>query len=282
MMKYTCQPVPFYESTVEQLFRKTYMDGKVYEHPVVAIFTDTAIILPRLDIVREVSGATATQFQIISCDTDAVVLSLSASAFSVRDLSTATITAEYESLSHIGGVSITTGVEALEDGGNYYFKVRSDGIDYYSERFQFRYVPSAESGFLAICVDVVKLSWSNSCVILNEYHATGEFFMYLFADPGAPSYELQEEGDEDAFGVFSPHFQRVEKRAKIELYGGEALADALSVLPLFDNVKITFSDGTEWSVSVSETVQADFDEDNIYAKITITFVRLAVVKSGCC
>lgn len=281
-MKYTCQPVPFYKSTVEQLFRKTYMSGKAYEHPVVAIFTDTAIILPRMDIVREVSGATATQFQIISCDTDTVVLSLSSSAFVVRDLSTATITAEYEALSHIGGVSITTGVEALTDGGNYYFKVRSDGIDYYSERFQFRYVPSAESGFLAICEDVVKLSWSNTCVVLNEYHTTGEFFIYLFADPGAPSYELQEEGDEDAFGVFNPHFQRVEKRAKIEVYGGEALADALSVLPLFDSVTITFSDGTEWSVVFRDTVQADFDDDNIFAKITITFVRLAVVKAGCC
>lgn len=278
-MKYTPQPVPFYESTAEQLFRKGYMEGKNYEHPICAIFTEAAVILPRMDIVRLISGASTTQFQVINADTDAVTLSLSSSYFQVRDLGT---NAAYEALSHIGGVSITTGTGVLSDGGSYYCKVVSGGISYYSERFQFRFVTASESGFLSICDEVVKLSWSNSCPILDEYHITGEFFMYLFADPGAPVYEVNEEGDEDASGNFTPAFQRIEKRQKIEVYGGESLADALSVLPMFDSVNITFSDGNVWAITVRETIQADWDEDNVYGKHTVTFVRRAIVKAGCC
>ncbi len=97
---------------------------------------------------------------------------------------------------------------------------------------------------------------------------------YIDADIQKPTYPIMEETEQDQQGDQHRVFQRWEKRHTIEFLGVESMADAMSLLPLMDEVYVN-------DMRVYD-VLADISWDDEYdclATITISFLTSKVIKS---
>lgn len=275
------QPIPFYRSQEGQLFRKHYLQSKAYDANLV-MYTSGGLQLPRLDILIPMGDGGAVQsLGLYDAETDALALALATSGWTTEALGGDD--APYDSVTRPNGtLSATT--SGLSDGGRYYLKAGlfsdSGTVYYWSEAITLILVGAGSFG--PECEHLTRLRWSTDCIIGERYFNAGEFFMYLQADPGRPTWPLQEEEERNAVGESTPLFQRVEKSYEIEAYGPESVGDALSHTVLFSNVMLEFSDGTVWPIRPG-AMEVEWDEDGALGTFTLKFTRMdGITKQGCC
>ena len=130
--------------------------------------------------------------------------------------------------------------------------------------------------------DLVLIEYSNSVDFGDIlYHNGFENRVYLNADVSKPTYELEEEGTEDADGEFSPTFQKWAKKYSIQFYAQEFLADALTLMTLHDQVYVTLKNG-ENSQVLDIDVEPVWDNNiECWAEVTMTFVTDYIIRKNC-
>lgn len=129
----------------------------------------------------------------------------------------------------------------------------------------------------------LKLKYRNSCDIDNLYYQDQNFYNILFldADIGKPEYSVVAEGSENGDKEFMPTFQKVKKLYKIEVLAPEYLVDALTLLPLHDNITLYDKTG-ESSVIKNIVIEPEWLDYDCFAKVTITFEQDYNSKTACC
>jgi hypothetical protein len=132
----------------------------------------------------------------------------------------------------------------------------------------------------------IKLEWWDTCNVGNIYYEVGfKNKIFLDTDIGKPSYDILEEGEENGNGVFIKDYVRFQKIPQIQCYVPEYLADALSLLPLHSNIRVTFTNGIYAGLVRNANVTVEWDNENndCMATVTITFQQDdQVVKTNCC
>lgn len=133
----------------------------------------------------------------------------------------------------------------------------------------------------------IKLEWWDTCDI-GEIHYSDNGFknkIFLDTDIAKPSYDILEEGAENGDGVFIKDYSRLQKIPQIQCYVPEYLADALSLIPLHSNVRLTYTNGLYAGLVRNCSVNVEWDEGNndCMALVTIQFQQDdQVVKTNCC
>lgn len=132
----------------------------------------------------------------------------------------------------------------------------------------------------------LKLEWWSTCDIGKIYYQGGyKNTVYLDADICRPSYDVLERGGENGAGVFIKNYSRFQKTCEMQVYVPEYLADSLSLIPLHDNIRITYTDGTYsgYIRNVNVNVEWDSDSNDCMGLVTITFQQDdQVVATNCC
>jgi hypothetical protein len=122
---------------------------------------------------------------------------------------------------------------------------------------------------------MVHLKYRNDTIIGDLYFPTGFFFeCYLDTIPERPTYPINEDAREDQEADQHIIFQRYEKRGNIKTYGVESLADALSLLPIMDEVYI---DNTRVYDIVTDIVW--LEEHDCLCEINISYLLYKLVKT---
>ena len=128
--------------------------------------------------------------------------------------------------------------------GTYYLKVDVSSVLYYSEVF----CVVDTTGYLSVSY------YNSSDVASIDYTNTGheQYANKLLVKTGLtkPEYEYEEEGTENGDGVFLPTFMSTTKKYKFVFYAPEYILDALSIIPMHDNVTVVTNSGQ----STSETI----------------------------
>lgn len=132
----------------------------------------------------------------------------------------------------------------------------------------------------------IKLEWWDTCDIGGIYYQDGfKNTVFLDTDIGRPDYNILEEGAENGDGVFIKDYSRLQKAPQIQCYVPEYLADALSLLPLHSNVRMTYTNGLYAGLvrNVSVNIEWDSENNDCMALVTISFQQDdQVVKTNCC
>lgn len=128
-----------------------------------------------------------------------------------------------------------------------------------------------------------KLTYYNNANLGGIYYE-GVFqqILYLRITEVFPSFDLEEEGEENIKGIFIPTYQLVKYRYSFYTYGHVYLAEALMLLRLHDTVEIVTSKGL-WGKMKDIEVSVEEIELSCLAKITVTFGidKNDVIKSDC-
>ena len=128
-----------------------------------------------------------------------------------------------------------------------------------------------------------KLTYYNTQNLGGIYYEGGfQQILYLRITEEFPSFELEEEGEQNVKGIFIPYYQLVKYRYKFHTYCHVYLAEALMLLRIHDTVEIITSKGL-WGQMKDIEVTAEEIELGCLAKVTITFGIMSndVVKSEC-
>lgn len=132
----------------------------------------------------------------------------------------------------------------------------------------------------------IKLEWWDTCDIGGIYYQDGfKNTVFLDTDIGRPDYNVLIEEQENGEGVPIMDYGRVQKIPQIQCYVPEYLADALSLLPLHSNVRMTYTNGLYAGLvrNVSVNVEWDSENNDCMALVTISFQQDdQVVKTNCC
>ncbi len=132
----------------------------------------------------------------------------------------------------------------------------------------------------------IKLTWKNSCDLGNIYYSGGfENKLFLDADIGAPDYNETEEGEENDAGIFVKTLEKLQKVNKFQCYAPEYLVDSLKLLPLHDDVRISFTNGLYSSQIRNIKVEVEWEDisNQCMALVTVLFEQDdQVVKDSCC
>ena len=214
--------LPFYSSLEKQNHRKDYSFGEVY-----ALFTPYRKLLP-FQIIRETRVNTISS--IIVRNINDVTL------FTITNelINTGLIINRYESegfdvIKYPGVLPLLT--ELLE--GQYYLIVY-DGVEYYySEVFT---VVNNVSDYLKIEFwDIENLDFNGGRI---DYLDNFKFNLYLPTQLGRPDYEFEEEVEKrDGYTFIEKQIS--EKTFKFNFLAPEFLCDAMRLIRMSDNVRIT-------------------------------------------
>src|SRR5688572_20542031 len=109
----------------------------------------------------------------------------------------------------------------------------------------------------------IKLEWWDTCDIGGICYQDGfKNTVFLDTDIGRPDYNILEEGAENGDGVFIKDYSRLQKTPQIQCYVPEYLADALSLLPLHSNVRMTYTNGLYAGLVRNVSVNVEWDSEN--------------------
>jgi len=132
----------------------------------------------------------------------------------------------------------------------------------------------------------IKLQWSNSCDLGGIYYQAGySNKLYFDTNVGKPEYEEETEEEYNGDGVLISTFQRLVKIYKMQVVCPEYVADALKLLPMHDNISITFLNGQYSGVIRNVKVDVSWEDitDDCLATVDISFQQDdQVVKTNCC
>lgn len=272
MIAYIPQPIPFFGNLNRTIQgrRACASLGTAYVNPVV-VGTDT-ITLPTMQVKTLPTQPGADVFRLID--------SVSLTAIDLDETSWSAInTPDGNGALYFEANTITaTGVEP----GRLYWLEVSNGVDvFYSNQF---YTVAAWPGTPECAgtgaIPYVRVKWRTVCPIVNGgQHDLTQYDIYLEGEPGQPSWELKEEGGDDVDGGFSADFQRIEKTLSLEFFGTADVADCLAHLPLYEDLKIEFSDGEVWPIT-KPSVEVAWT-DACTGRIVFKFQVDPLVRQGC-
>lgn len=129
----------------------------------------------------------------------------------------------------------------------------------------------------------IKLEWWNSCDIGDIIYQT-DFaqWMYVKADVGKPIYSIQKEGSNDGFDEFIATFMKWKKTYKIRIIVNEPQLDALTLIPLHDNIWIYLQNGTNAKIKDLTISEPQWDNCGCHAVIDIEFTKDYLITTKCC
>lgn len=253
MLQNNLQVLPFYDSLEKQHHRKPYTFGQAY--PLIA---STSSILPfqvtlDLESNNEVSFFMAA---IVYLDNPAMLQPITQ-----EFLSGSTILPDNSSGKSIVTWSAPT-LLSLQQGLAYLSIVDRSGTSYYSEVF-------------CLVDDLskyIRLDWWD-----NDDEGNPGFIHTVYIDSmvGRPKYELDEEGT-DRDGYFFVEKQISKKIHKFSFVAPEYLCDALRVVPMADNIQITFNGDTYNCDRI--VIEPEWEEQGDLASVEVEFTTGTVVK----
>ena len=138
-------------------------------------------------------------------------------------------------------------------------------------------------------MDYLKIEYTNTYDFLERilYQKGFRQILYLDADVKKPEYPIEEEGVENGEKEFNPTFLKWQKRYQFEVYAPEFLVDALTTLPLHDNVWITFQND-ESNLITDIDVDVDWEDlgetektHGCFAKVTVSFAVDYILVTAC-
>jgi hypothetical protein len=243
-------PLRFFDSLEEMSLNRRECSG--YEYTDVAVFnTPNGYILP-----FQVGRITGSKLVIKLVDV------CTEQEYTINDLTIASdtiISGETIGIyrTHLGGLTST-----VYPNGTYYIKINTQ---YYSDIFNVKDV-----------TEMTELKWRNTQGVLGDILWKPGFYGQAWVDSviDKPTYPITEETREDQEGDIHKTFQRWEKRQSIRTMGVESVADALSLLPVMEEVYV---DGTRvYDVVVDISWEEDYD---CLARIDISFMRKKILKT---
>jgi hypothetical protein len=171
----------------------------------------------------------------------------------------------------------TASLSTIPEGG-YYLKITAGSETFYSEIFWVTDIIGKTTLVYYNTNDIGGIDYSNG---------TNPQFKITFIFDGSiakPEYVIEEEGVEDGDGNVLILFQRRVKKYKMWFYAPEYIADAMSLVPLHDNVTLT----TYYGETAGNTGQiydfnitVDWLDSKGLAKITCDFRDQPVIKTNC-
>ena len=245
--------LPFYGSLEKQNHRRPYAFGQAY--PLIA---STKSLLP-FQVTLDLESNSEVDFfraTIIYLDNSAMLRPITQ-----EFLSGSTILPDESS-----GKSLVTWqapeLLLLAPGLAYLSIVDRSGVSYYSEVF-------------CLVDDLskyIRLDWWD-----NDSEGNPGFVHTVYIDSmvGKPKYELEEEGT-DRDGYFFVEKQISKKIHKFSFVAPEYLCDALRVVPMADNIRITFNGGTYDCDRI--VIDVDWEEQGDLAAVEVEFTTGTVVK----
>jgi hypothetical protein len=166
----------------------------------------------------------------------------------------------------------------LDSEGFFYIQTTVNGVTVFSETFTFFSVLDPIT--TANC-GVVEVNWSSTKDIGDVVHSVSPMLCQIFvnADEGRPEYTILEEAEEDSLKDKSVIFARSLKQYSIEFLANESLCDALSLMPLCDNINVNNQFGEARQVS---DVEISFDwQSDCVAKVKMKYTTDRFVKKNC-
>ena len=228
-----------------------------------ALICGNAALLP-FQIKRPTPGSpdTITEFKLYDL-TDTAATNLLSFVGLIEEKHTDTL----EYLTYKGN----TLTDTVLPSGCYYAKIVKGTDTYYSEIFT---VKSSLAEYL-------KLEWSHTCDIDPVMYQTGlvnTIYLDTYTEPIPP--EVNEEGEENGAGEFTPTLQRIVHKHKIEIFAPDYLLDALAFMQIHNTVQIT--DYTDTSEMERIKVSPDYG-DNYAGSCKIEFELPGdYVATNCC
>lgn len=303
-------PIPVYTSKTLQCFRKS-SNCPAYANPVIffaSVATQPKIFLPRLAFNREYTGgADFLEFKLFDLN-DNEIGSCNVAAHSPpleRGFRSASSNDEYENV-YLDKqfVKFTTGSAFKE--GHYYYRILSGSKYYYSESFYAYEVNSLTEQPPPDCGDdYIKIEWTGSTNVYAGVDSDGytpytaytdkgdgiavageytfePFFIYLKAVFSRPTWEVEEDGEKDASGVFTASSIRLEKRWTMEGEPvSEAVIDALQSIIVFDTVTVTDAAGTVFENVKRVKVDPSEELSGCLFSYKFSFTENYLLKQGC-
>ena len=270
------QPVRFYESLAHQNKNKSGNTN------VFRLVSPTKR-LPPFQIRRDSSANQISSILLVNVDTAAstdVLADINVADFKLYAFTT------YDQIVNFGQMDLASTL----DVGTYYMIVTDGTKTWYSEEITFR---NFEPDSLTASCMLTKFSYWSTCDIGSIFYRTTEAgdaqyknIMYLETGIGTPSYEYEEEGEEDAEKVFYADFQKLEKVYNIEGVFPEFMVDALALMPLHLNrigtVEVQTYEGYTGTVS-KMTIDPEWQGNlGAFAKVSIDFATSFAVSTNCC
>ena len=133
---------------------------------------------------------------------------------------------------------------------------------------------------------VFKLEWSNTCDVADLFYQEG-FSQVFYIDSermcGAlsePTHELEEDAITNGEGDVIPVFQVLVKRYNFSFVATEVMTDAISLLPLHDNVFLTDPEGNQSKLNDIEVTVGSWE--GRFAPVVISFSLNRYVKTKRC
>jgi len=131
-------------------------------------------------------------------------------------------------------------------------------------------------------IDFIKLEWWNSCDIDDILYQTDfKQRMFLKCDVGKPVYPVDEEGSNDGDGEFTPTFQKWQKQYSLTFLIYEYQMDAISLIPLHDNIWITLQNGESAKIKDIVINEPSWSECGCFATLKIDYL-IDYKTSNCC
>lgn len=279
MTSYIPQPLPCYESMELQSFRR----GNCAPYESRYLVASNAIKMTNIMIRRPVSGAAVTVTLVDLNDNDAGTVTVPSVTSVALDTES-----EFEML--VLGAGNWTLLLA-PSGGVYYFRIESSST-YFSECF---YLEQTTEDFPQCAGDFAKISWTDGrCIVAGKASdntadvlafpdASHTFFMFLRGNVAQPEWETEEQGGEDAHGLFVPDSRRLSKRWKFTGYPvNEATIDALQIAALFETITIEFPTATAFDVIRDVKVNPQWEQGGCFARYEFSFTTDYFIKNNCC
>lgn len=120
---------------------------------------------------------------------------------------------------------------------------------------------------------MIKIEYWNTYNIIDvAYETTGyKNRFWLDVDVKKPEYAVEQEAYENGNGESIPTFIKWSKKYQFEIYCLEPLVDAITTIPLHDNVYVQLANGYEGKVK-EFTVNPTWTEIDNVCKCTVSFV----------
>ena len=279
MTSYVPQPIPCYEAQEMQSFRR----GNCQPYEARYLTTANAIAMTNVMIRRPKSGAAVDVYIVDINDNDLGLVTVPSKTN--HDLDTE---GEYEML------TLNAGNWTLlfsPSGGLYYFRIETDST-YFSEAV---YLEPGADGWPTCSDDFAKLTWTDGrCIVsaktsdnthdvLTYPDLSHTFFMYLRGNVAQPEWEIEEQGGNDANGVFIADSRRLAKRWKFTGHPiNEAAVDALQASALFETVTIEFQTAQAFTGVRDIKVNPQWEQGGCFARYEYSFTSDYLLKRNCC
>lgn len=235
-----------------------------YEYDKVAIFNYPVGAIPSFQIVGRPLIERITRIYLNDvCSTERIELS-------GEGLTGLTATVDID-LVPTDGLSIryatvTNGLDAGIVAGTYYITFESGtAVLAYTDIFN-----------AADVTEMTELEWRDEQGLRGDIFWRAGFLAQCWVDSviDKPTYPITEETREDQEGDIHKTFQRWEKRQSIRTMGVESVADALSLLPVMEEVYVNGTRVYDTVVDISWE-----EEYDCLARIDISFMRKKILKT---